>query len=203
MNQNSTVIASRLLGLGAVALVLGLTPVGFAKVTPTAPAKCVTATSSRIVPAPVVLTDAEKADLAFMREEEKVARDAYLYFYGAWGEVVFSNIAKSEQSHMNALGKLLAKYGVSDPVAGLGVGQFSTPEFQAMYDEVVALGSVSFADALTMGVLIEEADIADLNSALSETTVKDITTVYKNLLSGSLKHLAAFNAWLALQAVAD
>ena len=203
MDQKSTVIASRMLGLGAVALMLGLTPVGFAKGNPKAPVKCASATSLRIAPAAVVLTEAEKADLAFMREEEKVARDAYLYFYGAWGEVVFSNIAKSEQSHMNAIGKLLVKYGVSDPVAGLGVGQFSTPEFQAMYDEVVALESASFGDALTMGVLIEEADIADLDSALAETSVKDITTVYTNLRSGSLKHLAAFNAWLALQGVED
>ena len=195
MNQNSTGVASRLLGLGAVALMLGLTPVGFAKGAPRAAAKN--------APVIVALTDAEKADLTFMREEEKVARDAYLYFYGAWGEVVFSNIATSEQSHMNAIAKLLAKYGLPDPVAGLGVGQFSTPEFQAMYDEVVALGSASFVDALMMGVLIEEADIADLTSALAETSVKDITTVYTNLRNGSRKHLAAFNAWLALQGVAD
>ena len=192
-----------MLGLGADALMLGLTPVGFAKGTPKAPSKCTNATSLRSAPAAVVLTEAEKTGLAFMREEEKVARDAYLYFYGAWGEVVFSNIAKSEQQHMNAIGKLLSKYGVADPVAGLGVGQFSTPEFQAMYDEVVALGSASFGDALTMGVLIEEADIADLTSALAETSVKDITTVYTNLRNGSLRHLAAFNAWLALQGLED
>ena len=190
MNQNSTGVASRLLGLGAVALMLGLTPVGFAKGAPRAAAKN--------APVIVALTDAEKADLTFMREEEKVARDAYLYFYGVWGEVIFSNIAKSEQTHMNAIGKLLVKYGLPDPVAGLGVGQFNTPEFQAMYDELVALGSASLVDALSAGVIVEEADIADLTFALSETKVKDITTVYKNLLSGSLKHLASFNAWLAL-----
>lgn len=195
MNQNSTGVASRLLGLVSVVLMLGLAPAGFARGTPRAAAKS--------TPVIVALTDAEKADLTFMREEEKVARDAYLYFYGVWGEVVFSNIAKSEQTHMNAIGKLLVKYGLPDPVAGLGVGQFSTPEFQAMYDEVVALGSASFGEALSAGVLVEETDIADLTFALSETKVKDITTVYKNLRSGSLKHLAAFNAWLALQDVGE
>ncbi len=196
MNQHSTVIASRLLGLGAVALMLGLAPAGFAKAAPKASARCTAA-------AVVVLTAAEKADLTFMREEEKVARDAYLYFYGVWNEVIFSNIAKSEQTHMNAIGTLLAKYGLPDPVVGLGVGQFSTPAFQAMYDEVVALGSASLVDALSAGVLVEETDIADLSTALSETIVKDITTVYKNLQNGSVKHLAAFNAWLALQDVGE
>jgi len=195
MNQHSTVRASSLLGLGAVALMLVQSPVSFAKGAP--------ASALRRTSVSVVLTDAEKADLAFMREEEKVARDAYLYFYDVWGEVVFSKIARSEQTHMNAIGKLLVKYGLPDPVADLGVGQFSTPEFQAMYDEVVAIGSVSFADALAAGVLVEEADIADLTAALSETTAKNITTVYKNLLRGSLKHLASFNAWLARQDAAE
>jgi hypothetical protein len=203
MNQHSTVIASRLLGLGAVALMLGLAPAGFAKAAPKASAKSPRVALSKSVPVAIVLTAAEKADLTFMREEEKVARDAYLYFYGVYGQVIFSNIAKSEQNHMNALGTLLVKYGLPDPVAGLGVGQFSTPEFQALYDEVVALGSASLVDALSAGVLVEETDIADLNTALSETIVKDLTTVYKNLLNGSFKHLAAFNAWLALQDVGE
>ena len=134
-----------------------------------------------------------------MREEEKVARDVYLYLYDVWGEVIFSNIAKSEQTHMNAISKLLVKYGLADPVADLGVGQFSTPEFQAMYDELAALGNGSLVDALSVGVLVEEVDIADLNVALSETTVKEITKVYTNLLRGSQRHLAAFNYWLTLQ----
>ena len=196
MNQHSTVIASRLLGLGAVALMLGLVPAGFAKAAPNAGAKCTAA-------AVVVLTEAEKSDLTFVREEEKVARDAYLYFYGVWNEVIFSNIAKSEQTHMNAIGTLLAKYGLPDPVVGLGVGQFSTPAFQALYDEVVALGNASFIEALSAGVLVEETDIADLTAALSETKAKDLTTVYKNLQNGSFKHLAAFNTWLALQDVGE
>ncbi|MDP2030099.1 MAG: DUF2202 domain-containing protein [Thiobacillus sp.] len=51
-----------------------------------------------------------KTDLLFMREEEKLARDVYLTLYETWGLAVFSNIASSEQSHMDALLKLLRTY---------------------------------------------------------------------------------------------
>ena len=44
---------------------------------------------------PSLLTDAEIAGLKFMREEEKLARDAYLELFDAWGLVVFENIADS------------------------------------------------------------------------------------------------------------
>jgi hypothetical protein len=183
MNQKSVVVTSRLLAIGAVALLLSVPSAGFAKAVAKGPAT--KGTTVR-----VELTESEKATLGFMREEEKVARDAYLYLFGVWGDKAFSNIAKSEQTHMDALSKLLVKYGIPDPVANLGVGQFSTPEFQEMYNELIKMGSVS---------LIEETDIADLAVALSETKVKDLTTVYTNLLRGSQKHLAAFTYYLTLQ----
>ena len=53
--------------------------------------------------ASVPLSDEEAADLAFMREEEKLARDVYLTFYDTWGIATFSNIASSEQMHTNAI----------------------------------------------------------------------------------------------------
>ena len=51
--------------------------------------------------------DAEVAMLIKMRQEEKLARDVYLILYEKWGLVIFSNIANSEQSHMNAIKTLL------------------------------------------------------------------------------------------------
>lgn len=191
MKQKSVATTSRLLAIGAVALMFSVPSAGFAKGVAKGPAT--KGTTVR-----VELTESEKATLGFMREEEKVARDAYLYLFGVWGEQAFSNIAKSEQNHMDALGKLLVKYGIPDSVANLGVGQFNTPEFQEMYNELVRIGSVSLIDALSVGVLIEETDIADLNVALSETKVNDLTTVYTNLLGGSQKHLAAFTYYLTL-----
>lgn len=39
----------------------------------------------------------EVADLVFMREEEKLARDAYLTLYNQWGDRIFLSISRSEE----------------------------------------------------------------------------------------------------------
>ncbi len=143
------------------------------------------------------LTSAEKGWLTYIREEEKVARDVYVFLYDVWGSAIFNNISSSEQTHMDAIKNLLDKYGVTDPAAGKGFGEFTNPELQALYDALVAQGSLSLVDALNVGVLIEETDIADINAALALTAKRDIKTVYSNLLRGSNNHLTAFNANLA------
>jgi len=138
------------------------------------------------------LTEDEQTWLTFMREEEKVARDAYLTFNALWDFCSFLNIAKSEQAHMNAIKTLLTRYGVADPVADDTIGVFANPELQALYDTLILQGSLSLTNALEVGVLIEEADIADLTEAMAATTHRDMLTVYKNLLRGSNSHLKAF-----------
>ena len=57
----------------------------------------------------VVLTDDETYWLTYMREEEKVARDVYLYLNEKWNVRIFKNIAASEQTHMDAI-KAVARY---------------------------------------------------------------------------------------------
>ena len=138
------------------------------------------------------LTEDEQTWLTFMREEEKVARDAYLTFNELWDFRSFLNIAKSEQTHMRAIKTLLTRYGVADPVADDTIGVFDNPELQALYDTLIIQGSLSLTNALEVGVLIEDADIADLTEAIAATTHRDMLTVYKNLLRGSNSHLKAF-----------
>jgi len=142
-------------------------------------------------PAPQpVLTAEEAATLTFMREEEKLARDVYLYLHEMWGTKVFSNIAASEQNHMDALKKMLDKYGLPDPVGAEGV--FADPHLQDLYDDLVLAGSESLLAAMMVGALIEEVDIEDLELAMAETTKTDLDRVYGNLMSGSENHLRAF-----------
>lgn len=136
------------------------------------------------------LSAEEAAALLYMREEEKLARDVYNQLYVLWGTPVFQNIAASEQNHMDEIKLLLDRYGLTDPA--LGPGQFTDPNLQALYDQLVAQGSVSLADALNVGVLVEQTDIADLQSRLAQTDNADIQWVFNNLLSGSYNHLAAF-----------
>jgi len=144
------------------------------------------------------LSDTEKESLVFMREEEKLARDVYLYLGQQYDLAVFTNIAASEQQHMDTIYKLLVKYGLADPAAGLAEGVFRNPDLQALYDQLIAQGSQSLEEALKAGVLVETTDIADLQSGLTVNTHSDIRNVYTNLLRASNNHLRAFNRELAL-----
>lgn len=144
----------------------------------------------------VPLSDAEEADLLFMREEEKLARDVYNALYDLWGLPVFRNIAAAEQTHMNSVLRLLNRYGLPDPVGDNPPGVFTDPALQAMYDDLISQGSASATAALQVGVAIEQADIADLQDALTRADHRDIARVYRNLLRGSQRHLAAFTRCL-------
>ncbi len=156
-----------------------------------------TGVCSSVTTALVPLSDAEKAALLFMREEEKLARDVYTALYARWSVPAFSNIATSESRHMASVKTLLDRYGLTDPVGVDTPGVFVDPELQAAYTQLVAQGSQSLTEALKVGVTIETLDIEDLEALLGISTHADITQVAKNLLRGSQSHLAAFSRLLA------
>lgn len=144
----------------------------------------------------VGLTPAEQEGLIFMREEEKLARDVYDYFDGLYNLPIFANIATSEQRHMDAVLTLLNRYEVPDPAAGNEPGEFTNAMLQALYDDLIVQGVQSLEDALDVGILIEETDIADLEERLLAVVHNDIRRVYQNLLSASRNHLTAFQSWV-------
>jgi hypothetical protein len=150
------------------------------------------ALAARLSVSTTTLTTLEKSDLAFMREEEKLARDVYLTLHGIWGTPVFANIATSEQQHMDAILSLLNLYKLPDPAAGKLVGEFANTELQALYDALIARGKQSALEALLVGGVIEETDIEDLNAAMETSRLSNIDKVYQNLLNGSYNHLRAF-----------
>ncbi len=137
-------------------------------------------------------TAEESADMTFMREEEKLARDVYLRLAETWDLAPFVAIAGAEQRHMNALLRLLTRYQLPDPAAGKLIGEFTDPELQALHDALLAQGGQSPAAALKVGALIEEVDIEDNAAAMSRTTKSDVSATYDNLLCGSRNHLRAF-----------
>jgi hypothetical protein len=143
------------------------------------------------------LSEEEAASLLFMREEEKLARDVYNALYTTWGQQTFTNIASSEQMHMDEIKVLLDRYGLTDPA--LDAGQFTNPELQALYTQLVAQGSLSLADALKVGAAIEEIDIRDLQTRMSQTDNADLQQAYTNLMNGSYSHLKAFTDTLLNQ----
>jgi hypothetical protein len=120
------------------------------------------------------LSQAERNDLLYMREEEKLARDVYLTLYETWPLAVFSNIASSEQSHMDALLKLLRTYRLPDPAAGNAIGEFSSQTLQSLYNTLMDKGRLSAVDALQVGGIIEETDMRDIVAAIEHSDNADI-----------------------------
>ena len=143
------------------------------------------------LPAPVdALSASDEAALLFMREEERLALDVYTVLGETWGLPIFTNIAEAEASHTEAVRVLLERYGLDDPVPSRPDGEFADPTLQAAYDELVALGTSSLLDALRVGAIVEELDIADLRSRPADAP--DVAQVFAALERGSRNHLRAF-----------
>ena len=173
---------------GVVAASAGGSSVDEAGSTPAAPE----AVSSNAIDASDALTTADIEGLIFMREEEKLARDVYLTLGEIWNAPILSNIAASEQRHMDAILGLLDNYGLDDTMYAETIGRFENHDLQEMYDDLVSVGSDSIEAALEVGAIIEEVDIVDLDEYLGRTTAEDISRTYENLLRGSRNHLRAF-----------
>jgi hypothetical protein len=126
------------------------------------------------------LSQEEIDNLLHMRGEEKLARDVYLTLSETWQLPVFGNIASSEQRHCNAVKALLSKYNLDDPYVDDTVGVFVDATFTDLYNELVATGRTSLIDALTVGAIIEDLDLVDLENALAQTDNLDIQFVDSN-----------------------
>ena len=72
---------------------------------------------------PTTLTTLQKAQIKFMVEEEKMARDVYTYLAAKITTRKFTNISRSEQTHMNYMSTLITKYKLSNPTTGKAGGR--------------------------------------------------------------------------------
>ena len=140
-------------------------------------------------------SDELKKGLQLMREEEKLAHDVYLALYEKWKIPVFSNIARSESRHFDAVGYLLDTFKIKDP-AYEKIGKFRNKELAQMYDELIEQGTSSIPAALKVGAFIEELDIQDLQKQLGYNHNELVSTVFGNLLRASGNHLRAFTRQL-------
>jgi len=167
-----------------------------------ASATAIAALSTQLATIPASPLSTEETDaLVFMREEEKLARDVYQLLYAQWGQKVFSNIAASEQQHMDAVALLLARYSLPDPAAGTAVGVFQDAHVQVLFNTLMAQGQTALIGALTVGATIEDLDIADLQQRIAATDNADIALVFGELMKGSRNHLRAFISQLTRQGV--
>lgn len=169
------------------------TAVADASIEPTATA----ASPEAISPdAPVSALTATDEMLLYMAEEEKLAMDVYDALGDLWGSRIFTQISSSEATHQDRVLSLLDAAGLADPRTGVA-GTFTDDELQALYDDLMALGSTSPTAAFEVGVMIEERDIADLTEAMSLTHDASVVTVLDSLRSASQNHLSAFQRQLS------
>lgn len=138
------------------------------------------------------LTSAQRTALAGMAEEEKLAHDVYSSLATTYPDIVqFDRISDAEAQHLAMVRVLLDRYDMTDPTLGLGVGQFSDPDVDALYGTLIDRATTP-ANALEVGVAVETMDIADLDDAMTGLTAPDVLQVYTHLQQASERHLAAF-----------
>ena len=141
------------------------------------------------------LSQLEIDDLNFLREEEKLARDVYLYSYDLYNLQIFKNVSNSEQKHMDSVLELLNKYNLPDS-ASENIGEFNNSELQNLYNDLTQKSSISVVEALEVGNLIEDLDIKDIATNEGRTINIDLLDVYTSLKCGSRNHLRNYYAQL-------
>ncbi len=138
------------------------------------------------------LTAVEQQDLSYLREEEKLARDVYLYNKELYGLNIFGNISSSEQTHMDKVLELLELAGLEDPMKSNSIGEFNNAELAVLYTELTEQSSVSIVEALKVGALIEDLDIDDIERMITHTSNETVLTLYANLVCGSKNHIRSY-----------
>ena len=160
------------------------------------------------------LTQEQKYALAYMWNEEKLAKDIYLALNAIYTHQTLYNIAtRSETRHEEAVEQLVQKYDINitnlkdytisyseEELRALGAGEYAVPEVQELYNTLYAKGSQSLQDALEVGCMVEVTDVEDLNKYIAIADGKeDLVSTFEFLRKGSYNHYWAFDR--ALKAI--
>ena len=139
-----------------------------------------------------------KNSLAYMYDEERLAKEVYLAIYAKQPVSQLSKIAsKAEVRHIDAVKDLAQRYGVATPYQQ--AGQYATAHIQSLYNELYAKGIRSKKDALEVGCIVEVVDVNDLNNYINEAqraNAQDVVQTYNFLRKGSYNHYWAFDRGL-------
>ena len=159
------------------------------------------------------LSAAQKETLAYMWNEEKLAKDIYLALNAIYPSQQLSNIAtKAETQHESSVEALLKKYNLSVTdvlnssgtavysaavLAAIPAGSYTLPELQSLYNALYTEGSISAQKSLEVGCKVEVTDVNDLDKDLVVATgAQDLVVTFENLRSGSYNHYWAFDKGL-------
>lgn len=157
------------------------------------------------------LTEAQKYTLAYMWNEEKLAKDLYLALNDVWPHNTLYTIAtRAETEHQAAVEGLIETYDLNitnlvdyeeayseAELRAFGPGEFGLAEIQELYDVLYSIGIQSAQDALEAGCMVEVTDVNDLNEDLLVAEgADDLVAVFEHLRSGSYNHYWAFDTAL-------
>ena len=171
--------------------------------------------TTTVTDAVVVLDYNEQTHLAFMREEEKLARDVYMKLGAMYPDhPIFGTIDDSEQRHTDAVRAMIEKYGLEDPNTNDNVGVYTGEDygwyFTEKYQLLLERASIGELDALYVGAFIEELDMMDIrqcpqvivetDNGINDVTEcgqvytdnTDVANLYASLIDGTDSHLEAY-----------
>jgi hypothetical protein len=135
------------------------------------------------------LSAIHRQGMAFILEEERMARDLYLEFYKTTRLAVFLDVADSEEIHIASILTLMERRGLPAPAESPGV--YADKALQRMYEDLLAAADSPEA-ALRAAARVEEASVHDLSTEIEGTLEPDLISVYGGLMVGSEKHLRTF-----------
>jgi hypothetical protein len=170
----------------------------------------------------VDLTEEQAETLAYMWNEEKLAKDVYLVLYQYWGEdaqlkPLYNISTGSEVQHQATVQQLLEKYDLdasqndtvakgydAEALAAIPAGSYTNTKVQELYDALYNKGTASKQAALEVGCMVEVTDIEDLDKDLAVVEgIEDITKAFTFLRDGSYNHYWAFDQALKNMGVSD
>ena len=159
------------------------------------------------------LTNDQKYTIAFMWNEEKLAKDIYLELNLIYPTQQLETIAtQSETKHQALVEALVQRYDFNitnlvdykenyseEELRSFASGEFGVQEIQDLYDTLYAEGKQSQQAALEVGCKVEVTDVEDLLDEIQiaeEVDAQDLIAVWNVLLSGSYNHYWAFDKGL-------
>ena len=166
------------------------------------------------------LTDAQKYTIAYMWNEEKLAKDLYIELNLIYPTQQLENIGtRSEPMHQALVEDLVERYDLNitnlvdykenyseEELRAFASGEFGVQEIQDLYDTLYAEGKASQQAALEVGCKVEVTDVEDLLEEIAiaeEVDAQDLIAVWNVLLSGSYNHYWAFDTGLKNMGIAD
>lgn len=94
---------------------------------------------------------------------------------------------------MDLVAMILERYGIADPAAGNAIGEFTNPELQDLFDDLlVPMAGASLTGAPSAGATIDNLDILHLEHILAHSEFDDINLIAQNMVAGSRNHMRGF-----------